>query len=106
MASFKIGRFTGFVDDEPYEPSGMLDRGPVILLPGDGSETRSGRAVISAAQRKVHIVSEIVAVVAVVPFMAYLALDKRQTDVVRGASGAIAIGTLIVDGGLLMRWLK
>lgn len=62
--------------------------------------------MIDPAQRRVHVASELIAVLLVVPFGLYLAADSRQRSWVRLAGGALAVGTLIVDGSLLLRWAQ
>jgi hypothetical protein len=61
---------------------------------------------ISRGQRHVHVAAETVAVFAVVPFMGYLATRKELPDWARATSGAIAVGTLIIDGGLLLSYTR
>lgn len=61
---------------------------------------------ITRTQRHVHVAAETVAVFAVVPFMGYLATRKELPDWARATSGAIALGTLIIDGGLLLAYTK
>jgi hypothetical protein len=73
---------------------------------GDWVRLEPGDVVVSRGQRSVHVASESVAVLAVVPFMLYLATRKELPRWARIASGVIAAGTLVVDGGLLARYLS
>ncbi len=61
---------------------------------------------ISEQQRRVHVWSETVAVVAVAPLLAYLATRRELPDWARLGLGAAAVGTLLVDGWLLSRYLS
>jgi hypothetical protein len=62
-------------------------------------------ACITPEQRSVHVVTEAVAVFAVTPFMFWLGTKKELPTWARGTSLAIAAGTLLIDGWLLVRWL-
>lgn len=63
---------------------------------------------ISTAQRNAHVAAELVAVVAVAPFMFWLALASRSrlSPEARAAAGAIGVATLLVDGALLVSYLS
>lgn len=63
-------------------------------------------ACIPPEQRSVHVVTEAIAVFAVVPFMFWLATKRELPTWARGTSLAIAAGTLLVDGWLLTRFLR
>lgn len=64
------------------------------------------RYCISGAQRTIHVTSESIAVFLVAPFMFWLATRKELPDWSRTASAVIGAGTLMVDGGLLLSYLK
>lgn len=60
---------------------------------------------ISPIQRRVHVVAEAFALLAVVPFMLYVATRERKlTSGEKGLLATAAIGTLVVDGWLLHRF--
>jgi hypothetical protein len=59
---------------------------------------------VSEKQKTVHQVSEAVAVFLVTPFMIWLATREELPDWARVTSGAVALGTLAVDGWLLCRY--
>ena len=62
---------------------------------------------ISAAQRRVHVSSEALAVLVVAPFLLYAATRERQlTPVEKGLLVTAAIGTFVVDGWLLSRYAQ
>ena len=62
--------------------------------------------VISRALRQVHVTFEALAVVVAAPFMFYLATRKELPDWARVVSGTIGVATVIVDGGLLVSYLR
>lgn len=65
-----------------------------------------GDVTIPDAQRDVHVAAETVAVVAVAPFMIWLAFQRGLPTWARVASAVIGVGTLVVDGGLLWKYSK
>ena len=65
-----------------------------------------GDTMIPSRQRQVHMVSETVAVLAVAPFMFWLALRKDLPKWARVASGLIGAGTVLIDGYLLFQYAK
>lgn len=64
-----------------------------------------GLIMIEEEQRNLHVVSETIAVVAVAPFMFWLAAREELPTWSRWVSGLIGLGTVLVDGGLLVRYL-
>lgn len=80
------------------------------LMPRTGAiETTIGgqrRYCISGAQRTIHVASESIAVFLVTPFMFWLATRKELPSWARTSSAVIGAGTLLVDGGLLVSYLK
>lgn len=60
---------------------------------------------ITTRQRNLHVAAEAVAVLAVAPFMLWLASRRALPPAARVASAAIGAATLIVDGGLLLSYL-
>ena len=62
------------------------------------------QACISENQRSVHVVGEAAALVLVAPFMVWIAARRELPVGARLLGLGIAAGTLIVDGGLLIRW--
>lgn len=61
---------------------------------------------ISPRQRQVHVASETVAVLVIAPFLAYLAQRRALPTWARVGAAAVAVGTLVVDGWLLSRYLR
>lgn len=61
---------------------------------------------ITEQQRQVHVVSELVALVFVAPLLGYVATRRELPDWARYGVGAAALGTLLVDGWLLRRYLR
>jgi hypothetical protein len=59
---------------------------------------------ISTGQETAHMVAETIAVVAVAPFMLWLAAQPTLPTWARWVSGIIGVGTLAVDGTLLYRY--
>lgn len=75
---------------------------------GDGYYEDGDAICISKSQQKVHQATEALAVFVAAPFTAWLALkpsDKLEPWE-RTGLGILTIGTLIVDGGLLISWLR
>lgn len=64
------------------------------------------RYCISAAQRNVHVMSEAAAVLVAAPFSFWLAAQPTLPQWARVLSATIGAGTLLVDGGLLLSYLK
>jgi len=64
---------------------------------------QADRYPISRDQRGVHMVSEAFAVFAVVPFMFFLATRRHLPRWARWGSAIIGAGTLVIDGGLLVK---
>jgi hypothetical protein len=60
---------------------------------------------ISAEQKAIHTTSETVAVLAVAPFMIWLATQKGLPDWARAMSAVIGVGTIAIDGWLLTKYL-
>ena len=56
----------------------------------------------------IHIIFELIAVVFIVPYLIYLIMTKRdclkKIDIV--VLTTVAIGTILVDGGLLFSYLR
>lgn len=70
-------------------------------------QTPQGRMYcISPTQRNIHVTSETVAVLVAAPFSFWLAMQKTLPDWARTLSAVIGVGTLLVDGGLLLSYLK
>ena len=71
-------------------------------------EIPSGELVISRAQKRVHITTEAFAVAVIVPWMASLVLRKnpRITRLDKFAAFFVGLGTVVVDGGLLLKFMK
>lgn len=61
---------------------------------------------IPDAQRDVHVVTEAAALLVVAPFMVWLATQRELPPPARVLAGGIAAATVIVDGGLLFRYLS
>lgn len=73
-------------------------------LPADPGGLGSGlgaEVCIPESQRALHVRSETIAVVAIAPFMAWLATRRELPTWARVVSGLVAAGTLAVDGKLL-----
>jgi hypothetical protein len=83
-------------------------RGVPLCAPGcyAGGCTATGEVLISDDQRTVHVTAEAVAVFVAAPFSIWLAFQKKLPPWARALSGAIGIGTLIIDGGLLYKYLS
>ncbi len=62
--------------------------------------------VISRNKKNIHMLSEGFALLAVVPFMGWLATSDRVKlpGWAKTAAGGLALGTLLVDGGLLLSY--
>lgn len=60
--------------------------------------------VISDRQLAVHRLTEAASIFIQVPFMIWLASNKNLPGWARFLSGALAVGALVVDGGLLQTW--
>ena len=56
--------------------------------------------------RKLHMLTEFVALTAVAPFMFLLAANNKLPLSSRVAAGAVGTGTLLIDGVLLYSWLR
>jgi len=62
---------------------------------------------ITRQQRQIHVSAEAVGVLAIAPYLAHLASQQRQlTRSERAWLRRIAIGTALVDGYLLYRYLR
>ena len=61
---------------------------------------------IPSSQRDLHIASEWVALVVAVPALAWVALNPDVPRTARTIAGAVALGTLLIDGALLLRWYR
>ncbi len=61
---------------------------------------------ISEGQRKLHIVSEAIALLVFAPWLVSVALKKRLTNFDKGFALVVAGGTVLIDGGLLVTWLR
>lgn len=61
---------------------------------------------ISENQKKLHVTTEALAVFVAAPFTAWLALKPRDTiePWERTGLAVLTVGTLLVDGGLLLKW--
>lgn len=65
-----------------------------------------GEVCIDDDQRAMHVTSEAIAVAFVAPFMLYLAWQKELPTWARAVSFGIGVGTLAVDGALLVKYLR
>jgi len=54
--------------------------------------------------RTLHIVSEAIAILIVVPWLIWIVWKKEISDLDRLFLIVLAIGTLIIDGYLLVKW--
>ncbi len=61
---------------------------------------------IPEEQRKLHVTTEAIAVFAVAPFMFYLTAQRKLPVWARAVSFGVGVGTLLVDGSLLLRNLQ
>lgn len=60
---------------------------------------------ISETQRKVHVVSEALALVVGVPMLLWIGTRKRElTSLEKAGLLTLALGTVVVDGALLAKW--
>lgn len=68
----------------------------------------NGEVAISKEQRNVHVTTEAFAVAVAAPFSLWLALSPAVAlpTWARYLSGFIGVGTLVVDGGLLLSYLR
>lgn len=64
------------------------------------------RVSITKAQRDVHVAAEILGLTVVAPFSFYLATRKTLPAWARAASAGVGLGSLILDGYLLSRYLE
>jgi hypothetical protein len=71
------------------------------VIPG---ATLARPVLITEGQRRLHVASEWVAVALVVPALGWVALNPRVPRTARWIAGAVAVGSLLVDGYLLTRW--
>lgn len=65
-----------------------------------------GDTCIDEEQRSLHVTSEAIAVAFVVPFMFYIAWQKSLPAWARAVSFGIGVGTIAVDGSLLVKYLR
>jgi hypothetical protein len=61
---------------------------------------------IRRGQARLHVVAEAAAVLLVVPFMGFVATRKELPTWTRWTAAGIGVGTLVVDGFLLTRFLQ
>jgi len=61
---------------------------------------------IDQRQRNLHVLSEGAAIVILAPFLAWCALRRDLPPGARAVAGAAAVATVLVDGYLLMRFLR
>jgi len=61
---------------------------------------------IPRRQRDVHVASETAAVLFVAPLLGWIAATGKLTPEARVALGAVAVGTVLIDGGLLRAYRK
>lgn len=61
---------------------------------------------IPEQQRQVHVVTEAIAVLVVAPFLFYLTAQRSLPPWARAVSFGVGVGTLLVDGSLLLRNLQ
>lgn len=61
---------------------------------------------ISKAQRNVHVAFEALAVLLVAPFNFWLATRPELPKAARGFAATCGVATLLVDGGLLISYVK
>jgi hypothetical protein len=62
---------------------------------------------IDPTQRRVHVVAETIAIVGVMPFLVWAATRRRKLQPVeKGVLVSVALGTVLIDGWLLHRFLR
>ena len=61
---------------------------------------------IPRTQRDFHVATEWAALLLVVPALTWVALNPKVPPAARTIAGLVALGNLIVDGDLLMRWYR
>jgi hypothetical protein len=61
---------------------------------------------IPRSQRTLHVTSEAVALFAVAPFMIWLSGQKSLEPWARNYAMALGLGTILVDGFLLSRYIR
>ena len=61
---------------------------------------------ISSGQRKLHIVSEAIALFVFAPWLVSIVFKRRLTNFDKGFALVVAGGTVVIDGGLLATWLR
>jgi len=62
---------------------------------------------VSSTQRRVHVAAEVLAVLAVAPFMLYAATRERELrPAEKGLLATAAVGTLVLDSWLLYRFMR
>lgn len=61
---------------------------------------------ITPRQRDLHVATEAIALVAVAPFMLWLSRRRELEPWARRTALGIAVGTLVVDGYLLSRYVR
>lgn len=67
----------------------------------------SSLTCVSPEQRWIHVVTEALAVVVVAPALAYVATrDRPLNRVEKGVLWAVVLGTLVVDGWLVYRFVS
>lgn len=68
---------------------------------------RGNEVCISKTQRNVHVAAEALAVFVVAPLTGYIAWkNKDLPDWSRVFLGAVAVGTIVIDGGLLISYWR
>lgn len=61
---------------------------------------------ITEQQRRVHVAAETVALLAVAPLLLWVATQRQLPDWARMGAGVAGVGTLLVDGWLLSKYLE
>ncbi len=69
-----------------------------------GKEDVTVPVQIPEAQRRVHIATEALALLVIAPFSFWIATRKELPPLARVTAGAIGVGTLLIDGALLLEW--
>lgn len=70
------------------------------------SGAMTSTVTIPRAQRDLHVATEWAALLLVVPALTWVALNPKVPRAARTIAGLVALGNLVVDGGLLMRWYR
>ena len=63
-------------------------------------------SLVSLQRRRIHVGTELLAVAIAVPMLWSIAAAPRLTDSHRSFLRLLAVGTLLVDGWLLLQWKR